>query len=131
MATKKTVDADATIVDESLETMSADAQSEAQVTDVDIDILETDEQRIERETKAEAIKQAEDEVARLFEEAQVQIAEEERIRWLATEEQIELADWTVPEAIGILQYAISKSKHFNKEKLESTVADIENIYHAQ
>lgn len=46
----------------------------------------------------------------LFAEAQARNAEEERIAALTADEQVELVQWTVEEAIGILRYAISRGK---------------------
>lgn len=58
----------------------------------------------------EEIAAAEADVARLFAAAQAMNAEEERIANLPAEEQVELVQWTIEEAIGILRYAVSRGK---------------------
>lgn len=72
---------------------------------------------------------AEAEVARLFAEAQARNAEEERIANLPVDEQVELVQWTIEEAIGILRYAVSRGKNkkpfFQEDKINELINKIE------
>lgn len=65
----------------------------------------------------------------LFAEAQARNAEEARIASLPVDEQVELVQWTVEEAIGILRYAVSRGKdkkpYFQEDKIVSLIDKIE------
>lgn len=77
----------------------------------------------------EEIAAAESAVAAQIAEAEAIKAEEERIASLSEEEQIELAQWTVEEAIGILRYAVSRGKnkkpYFQEDKIHNLIVQIE------
>ena len=70
------------------------------------------------EPTAEEIAIAEANVAKLIADAEAVKAEEERIANLPEEEQIEMVQWTVEEAIGILRYALARGK--NKKPFEQS-----------
>lgn len=65
----------------------------------------------------------------LFAEAQARNAEEARIAALPVDEQVELVQWTVEEAIGILRYAVSRGKDkkpfFQEDKILNLINSIE------
>lgn len=81
------------------------------------------------EPTVEEIAAAEAAVAAQIAEAEAVKAEEARIASLSEEEQIELVQWTVDEAIWILRYAISRGKnkkpYFQEDKINNLINQIE------
>ncbi len=65
----------------------------------------------------------------LFAEAVARNAEEERIAALPVEEQVELVQWTIEEAIGILRYATLRGRNkkplFQEDKILNLIDEIE------
>lgn len=80
------------------------------VVDAPVVVASSDVQEVTPEVTPEVTVDAPPSADTLFAEAVARNAEEERIMSLPVEEQVELVQWTIEEAIGILRYAVSRGK---------------------